>query len=195
MAAEPQNEIPSLEALMEARPDLRNINIDQYPSDRLINDAFGMPEEKRLPFLLSTPLKVYFSHSDEKIDPEGAFILSDFVRALLRWAVAISLITCYDNGDGLQMGELTAHIGNCLLATNMSAYSGKIAGPTGSAHYHQLTVCRLSESVRRGGDKAALVAKIIDFDENLGIKTANKVITVREKQSNNSCSNWKKRRW
>ncbi|KAF4701412.1 hypothetical protein FOZ63_010897, partial [Perkinsus olseni] len=167
--------VPSLQALLEKREELSGVNIDQYPSDKIIKDTYQIPKEGRAAFLITAPLASYFRHhDDEKIDPEGAFLLSDYIRALLRWMVAVSLLSRHSgDNEGFKTGELMAHIGNCLVATSMTAYSGKMAGPPAAAVYHRHVVHKLGEELRRGTEAKNVAAKLVDFDENLGIKTAN----------------------
>ncbi|KAF4679866.1 hypothetical protein FOZ60_014387 [Perkinsus olseni] len=111
---------------IESNPSLEGIAFDQNPPEAVITAAADLPPTKRISYLLSLPLKELCSEAES--EPlrisEDDYILSDYIRAVLRWAICLSLVSCHsDDVDSIPMGYLLGHLESVLASTGALSYS------------------------------------------------------------------------
>ncbi|KAF4694296.1 hypothetical protein FOZ60_008454 [Perkinsus olseni] len=162
------------------------------PPEAVITAAADLPPAKRISYLLSLPLKELCSEAES--EPlrisEDDYILSDYIRAVLRWAICLSLVSCHsDDVDSIPMGYLLGHLESVLASTGALSYSGKPGGALAAKFYHRHSVRKATEAVRRGVPIKSVLQDLSLMDQNIALRSANEAVAAREKK-NKSWRNW-----
>ncbi|KAF4692167.1 hypothetical protein FOZ62_011005, partial [Perkinsus olseni] len=177
---------------IESNPSLEGIAFDQNPPEAVITAAADLPPTKRISYLLSLPLKELCSEAES--EPlrisEDDYILSDYIRAVLRWAICLSLVSCHsDDVDSIPMGYLLGHLESVLASTGALSYSGKPGGALAAKFYHRHSVRKATEAVRRGVPIKSVLQDLSLMDQNIALRSANEAVAAREKK-NKTWRNW-----
>ncbi|KAF4649989.1 hypothetical protein FOL47_001539 [Perkinsus chesapeaki] len=186
---------------IEKAPAFEGICFDQNPPEEVLATAVDTPPSNRLTYLLTLPLKK-LSGGDEYDSlriSEDNFLLSDYIRVIIRWAICLSLISTYANDmDTIPVGYLLGHLESILASTGALSFSGKPGGALAAPFYHRLSIRKAAEATRRGLPMKAIFQDLSIMDQNLALRAANEAVAAREKKTkswrgwqNSSSSNGK----
>ncbi|EER18663.1 hypothetical protein Pmar_PMAR004244 [Perkinsus marinus ATCC 50983] len=177
---------------INSNPSFEGISFDQNPPETVIATAADLPPAKRMSYLLSLPLKELCS--EEEPEPlrisENNYIFSDYIRAVVRWSICISLITTFSADiESIPLGYLLGHLESILASTGTLSHTGKPGGTVAAQLYHRYSVKKATEAIRRGVPIRSVLQDLSVMDQNVSLRAANEAVAARERK-NKSWRNW-----